>query len=58
MYMIQHLKTRKTIMAEKRSWWRTHLGKTVNWEEYGKEMVFEYQLGFLTAEDVQKILED
>jgi len=58
MYMIQHLKTRKTIMAEKRSRRRTHLGKSVNWEEYGEEMVFEYQLRFLTVIDVKKRLED
>lgn len=56
--MIQHLKTRKTIMAEKRSRRRTHLGKSVNWEEYGEEMVFEYQLRFLTVIDVKKRLED
>jgi hypothetical protein len=49
MDMIQHLKTRKTIMAKKRSCGRANLGKPVNWEEYGKKMVFKYQLRFLAA---------
>lgn len=56
MDMIQHLKTSKTVMAEKRSWGRADLGKPVQREEYGEKMVFKYQLGFLTAKNQNEIL--
>jgi len=54
--MIQHLKTCKTAMAEKRSRGRADLGKSVHREEYGEKMVFKYQLGFLTAKNQNEIL--
>jgi hypothetical protein len=47
--VIQYLYARKATIVIKRLWGRSKLSKTINREEYGKEVILEDQVTSLTA---------
>lgn len=47
--VIQYLYTRKATIVIERLWGRSKFSKTINREEYGKEVILEDQLTSLTA---------